>query len=50
MRSQTTQTGKDTKSIQSDIFDHILAVATEFDLTVFQNPSGADFSAVIENS
>ena len=32
------------ESIQSDIFDHILAVATEFDLTVFQNPSGADFS------
>jgi miniconductance mechanosensitive channel len=35
------------EGIQSDIFDHILAVATEFDLTVFQNPSGADFSAVI---
>ncbi len=35
------------EGIQSDIFDHILAVANEFDLTVFQNPSGADFSAVI---
>jgi miniconductance mechanosensitive channel len=34
------------ESIQSDIFDHILAVATEFDLTVFQNPSGADFSGI----
>jgi miniconductance mechanosensitive channel len=34
------------ESIQSDIFDHILAVATEFDLTVFQNPSGADFSGL----
>ncbi|PWQ96439.1 mechanosensitive ion channel protein MscS [Leucothrix arctica] len=33
------------ESIQSDIFDHILAVATEFDLTVFQNPSGADFNS-----
>ena len=32
------------EGIQSDIFDHILAVATEFDLTVFQNPSGLDFS------
>ena len=38
------------ESIQSDIFDHVLAVATEFDLTVFQNPSGADFSAVIEKN
>ena len=39
------------EGIQSDIFDHIIAVATEFDLTVFQNPSGADFSsAVIEKS
>jgi miniconductance mechanosensitive channel len=35
------------ESIQSDIFDHILAVASEFDLTIFQNPSGADFSRVI---
>ena len=38
------------ESIQSDIFDHILAVATEFDLTVFQNPSGVDFAAVIQNN
>jgi len=38
------------ESIQSDIFDHIFAVATEFDLTVFQNPSGADFSALIHNN
>ncbi len=34
--------------IQSDIFDHIFAVATEFDLTVFQSPSGADFGALVE--
>ena len=31
------------ESIQSDIFDHFLAVAQEFDLKVFQNPTGNDF-------
>tara|TARA_B100000945_G_scaffold171294_1_gene137208 strand:+ start:686 stop:1954 length:1269 start_codon:yes stop_codon:yes gene_type:complete len=31
------------ESVQSDIFDHILAVVKEFDLLVFQEPSGADF-------
>jgi miniconductance mechanosensitive channel len=30
------------EGIQSDIFDHILAVAPEFGLRVFQNPSGHD--------
>lgn len=30
------------EKIQSDIFDHILAVAPEFELRVFQNPSGYD--------
>ncbi len=30
------------EGIQADIFDHILAVASEFDLRVFQSPSGAD--------
>ncbi len=29
--------------VQADIFDHILAVISEFDLRVFQNPSGDDF-------
>jgi len=28
---------------QSDIFDHLLSVIGEFDLFVFQNPSGRDF-------
>jgi miniconductance mechanosensitive channel len=32
------------ESIQSNIFDHILAVVPEFDLRVFQDPSGMDFS------
>ncbi len=31
------------EAIQADIFDHLLAVAPEFDLRVFQNPTGADF-------
>lgn len=31
------------EGIQADIIDHILAVASEFELRVFQNPSGADF-------
>jgi len=31
------------EGIQSDIFDHILAVVPEFDLQVYQNPTGADF-------
>lgn len=31
------------EAIQSDIFDHILAVVPEFDLKVFQSPAGTDF-------
>ena len=31
------------ESIQAEIVDHILAVISEFDLKVFQNPSGSDF-------
>ncbi|MFQ5329414.1 MAG: mechanosensitive ion channel family protein [Thermodesulfobacteriota bacterium] len=34
------------EAIQADIFDHILAVVPEFDLKVFQSPSGSDFSAL----
>jgi miniconductance mechanosensitive channel len=30
------------EGIQADIFDHILAVAKEFDLDIFQNPTGQD--------
>ena len=29
------------EAIQADIFDHLLAIVPEFDLRVFQNPSGA---------
>lgn len=31
------------ENIQSDIFDHILAIAPEFGLKVFQNPSSSSF-------
>lgn len=31
------------EAIQSDIFDHVLAVIPEFELRVFQEPTGADF-------
>ena len=31
------------EAIQGDIFDHILAVVPEFDLRIYQNPTGADF-------
>ena len=30
------------EGIQSDIFDHLLAILPEFGLRVFQHPSGAD--------
>ncbi len=36
------------EAIQSDIFDHLLAVSREFDLRVFQNPSGKDFQKLIK--
>lgn len=35
------------ENIQADIFDHILAVVPEFDLRVFQDPSGRDFYKLI---
>lgn len=38
------------ESVQSDIFDHLLAVAPEFGLRVFQNPSGADLRNLVEES
>ena len=34
------------EGIQSDIFDHLLAVMPEFGLRVFQSPTGADFHAL----
>lgn len=33
------------EGIQSDIFDHVLAVIPEFELSVYQSPTGNDFQA-----
>lgn len=35
----------DYENLQADIFDHILAVIPEFELRIFQNPSGHDYRA-----
>jgi miniconductance mechanosensitive channel len=37
------------EDIQSDIFDHILAVIPEFGLKIHQNPSGSDFQSLLKN-
>lgn len=31
------------EGVQADVFDHVLAIISEFDLHVFQNPTGEDF-------
>ncbi|GIO25468.1 mechanosensitive ion channel family protein [Ornithinibacillus bavariensis] len=36
------------ESVQSDIFDHLFAVAPEFGLRIFQNPTGNDLKGVVE--
>lgn len=35
------------ETIQADIFDHLFAVAKEFDLKLFQKPSGGDFAKLV---
>jgi miniconductance mechanosensitive channel len=35
------------ESIQASIFDHLLATAPEFGLSVFQQPTGHDFAALL---
>jgi miniconductance mechanosensitive channel len=35
------------ESIQADIFDHVLAVVSEFNLKIFQNPTGDDFKRLV---
>lgn len=37
------------EGIQADIFDHLLAILPEFDLKIFQEPSGADFQRALTN-
>ncbi len=34
------------EDIQSDVFDHLLAVVPRFELRVFQEPAGSDFAAL----
>jgi len=38
------------EEIQADIFDHLLAVMPMFDLRIFQEPTGADFTALRDSS
>jgi miniconductance mechanosensitive channel len=37
------------EAIQADIFDHMLAAVPEFDLAVFQSPSGRNLQQLIDN-
>lgn len=37
------------EDLQSDIFDHVLAVIPDFDLRVYQNPTGDDFQMAFES-
>tara|TARA_B100001179_G_scaffold180311_1_gene135656 strand:+ start:757 stop:1971 length:1215 start_codon:yes stop_codon:yes gene_type:complete len=37
------------ENIQADIFDHLLAAVSYFDLRVFQHPSGHDFNKFLNN-
>lgn len=38
------------EGIQSDIFDHLLAIAPEFGLRVYQAPSGGDFATFLNRA
>ncbi|AKH43777.1 miniconductance mechanosensitive channel [Altererythrobacter atlanticus] len=43
--ANTTEWG-DYETVQSDIFDHLLAIMPEFGLRLFQEPSGLDFQSL----
>lgn len=45
--TRTTEWGAYEK-IQADVFDHLLAIVPEFDLRVFQSPTGADFNSSLD--
>jgi miniconductance mechanosensitive channel len=45
----TTTAWGEYEDIQADIFDHLLAVAPEFGLRLYQSPAGADFAALASN-
>ncbi len=36
------------EAIQADIFDHILAIVSEFELEIFQSPTGGNFKTLIK--
>lgn len=38
------------EGVQADLFDHVLASVTQFELRIFQNPSGVDFQKLIPNT
>jgi miniconductance mechanosensitive channel len=38
------------EAIQADIFDHMLAIVPEFDLRVFQEPTGLDLGAALKRA
>ena len=40
---------KDYEAIQSDIFDHLIAILPEFGLKIYQAPSGYDMQIVLSN-
>lgn len=42
----TTTAWAEYEGIQSDIFDHLLAIVPEFGLRLFQKPAGADLAAI----
>ena len=36
------------EKVQADIFDHLFAVASEFGIQLFQNPSGNDLKVIAD--
>ena len=38
------------ESIQADIFDHLIAILPEFELRIFQEPSGLDFARMAQHT
>ncbi|WP_391204537.1 mechanosensitive ion channel family protein [Psychrobacillus sp. L4] len=36
------------ETVQADIFDHLFAIAEEFGLRIFQNPTGSDFKGMMD--
>ncbi len=46
----STTVWSDYEAIQSDIFDHLLAILPEFSLRIYQEPSGLDFQGMLRVS